>query len=145
MAVKKEFILTDDLKKNVFNVPERYFESLQDRIAERMSAGEPQPQLSWIQALRPQLAFAASFVALAVAGYGGVVLLNNLNAGEDATTVSTSLDDFYTSTLETYRLDEQSVLRVIDEEKVDPSVNTEDIIDYLSSTHVSLADIASLE
>jgi hypothetical protein len=144
MAVKEKFILTDDLKKNVFNAPEGYFDSLQDRIAERVSAAEPQQQLSWFQVLRPQLAFAASFVALVVAGYGGVVLLNNLGAANDPVD-PVSLDDFYASTIGMYNLDEQAVLRVIDEEKIDHSINTEDIIDYLASTHVSLADIASLE
>jgi hypothetical protein len=146
MAVKKKFMLTDDLKKNVFNVPERYFETFQDRLVERISDAEPQlqPQLSWFQAFRPQLAFAAAFVALVAAGYGGMMLLNNLNPADDPT-VPASLDDFYASAIEMYSLDEQAALRVIDEEKVDHSVNMEDIIDYLASTHVSLADIASLE
>lgn len=143
MAVEKKFVLTDGLKKNVFNVPEGYFESLQDRLVEQVLDAEPQQQpLSWRGTLRPQLAFAATFVALVVAGYGGVALLNNLNSGGDPATPA-SLDDFYTAALGT--LDEQAVLRVIDEEKIDPSVNTEDIIDYLASTHVSLTDIASLE
>jgi hypothetical protein len=144
MAVEKKFILTDDLKKNVFNAPEGYFESLQDRIAEQLSAAEPQQERAWVRVLRPQLAFAASFAALAAAGFGGVTLLNNLNAGKE-TTAPLSLDDFYASAIETYRLDEKSVLRVMDEGHADPSVNTEDIIDYLASSNVSLADIASLE
>ncbi|MDR3180332.1 MAG: hypothetical protein LBT61_00170 [Prevotellaceae bacterium] len=143
MSVEKKFMLTDDLKKNVFAVPEGYFESLQDRLVERISDAEPQQQqLPWFQVLRPQLAFAAAFVALVVAGYGGMVLLNNLNSPDDPA-VPASLDDFYASAL--YNLDEQAVLRVIDEEKIDHSVDTEDIINYLVSTHVSLADIASLE
>ena len=144
MAVKEKFILTDGLKKNVFNTPEGYFDSLQDRLVERVLDAEPQQQLSWFQGLRPQLAFAASFVALVVAGYGGVALLNNLKPDSNPA-ASASPDDFYTSAIEMFRLDEQAVLRVIDEEKIDPSINTEDIIDYLTATHVSLADIASLE
>ena len=142
MVVEKKFMLTDDLRKNVFNVPEGYFDILQDRLVERISEAEPQPQLSWFQALRPQLAFAAAFVALVAAGYGGMVLLNNLSPANDPA-IPASLDDFYASAL--YHLDEQAVLHVIDEEKIDHSINTEDIIDYLASTHVSLADIASLD
>jgi hypothetical protein len=145
MAVEKNFILTDDFKKNVFKVPEGYFDILQDRLVERISDAEPQEQLSWSQALRPQLAFAATFVALVVAGYGGMVLLNNLGQSNDVATPA-SLDDFYASTIGgMYNLDEQAMLRVIDEKETDHSINTEDIIDYLASTHVSLADIASLE
>jgi hypothetical protein len=144
MVVEKKFILTDDFKRNVFTAPEGYFETLQDRLVDAVLAAEPPKQLSWYQALRPQLAFAAAFVALVVAGYGGVVLLHNLTPNDDPA-ASVSLDDFYTSTIERYHLDEHAVLRVINEEKVDHSVNTEDIIDYLVSTHVSLADIASLE
>jgi hypothetical protein len=144
MAVGKKFMLTDDLKKNVFNVPEGYFESFQDRLVERISDADPPQQLSWVRLLRPQLAFAAAFVALVVAGYGGMVLLGNLNPADDPA-ASVSLDDFYATAIENYNLDEQAVLRVIEEEKIDHSVNTEDIIDYLASTHVSLADIASLE
>lgn len=144
MAVEKKFMLTDDLKKNVFNVPEEYFETLQDRLVEQVLDAEPQQQLSWFQTLRPQVAFAAAFVALVGVGYGGVVLLNNLGPANDPA-APMSLDDFYASAIDMYNLDEQSVLRVIDEEKIDHSVNTEDIIDYLASTHVSLTDIASLE
>ena len=144
MAVKKKFMLTDDLKKNVFNVPEGYFETLQDRLVERVLDAEPQQQLSWFQVLRPQLAFAAAFVALVGVGYGGMVLFDHLSAVNNPVD-PVSLDDFYASALEMYNLDEQVVLRVIDEEKIDHSVNMEDIIDYLASTHVSLTDIASLE
>ncbi|MDR2449103.1 MAG: hypothetical protein LBD52_04010 [Prevotellaceae bacterium] len=144
MAVKKKFMLTDDLKKNVFNVPEGYFETLQDRLVEQVLDAEPQQQLSWFQALRPQLAFAAAFVSLVGIGYGGMVLLDHLSAVSDPVD-PVSLDDFYASAIEMYNLDEQAVLRVINEEKIDHSVNTEDIIDYLVSTHVSLTDIASLE
>jgi hypothetical protein len=125
-------------------VPEGYFETLQDRLVDAVLDAEPPKQLSWSQALRPQLAFAAAFVGLVVAGYGGVMLMQNLTSNDDPV-VTVSLDDFYTSAIDMYHFDEQSVLRVINEEKIDPSVNTEDIIDYLASTHVSLADIASLE
>jgi hypothetical protein len=144
MAVKEKFILTDDLKKNVFVAPEGYFEALQDRLVERILDTESQEPLSWFQVLRPQLAFAAAFVGLVVAGYSGAVLLGNLNSSGD-TAAPMSLDDFYASAIEKHHLDEQAVLYVIDEEKTDPSVNTEDIIDYLASTQLSLADIASLE
>jgi hypothetical protein len=145
MAVRKKFILTDDFRKNVFNVPEGYFETQQGRLVDRVLDAEPQEQLSWSQALRPQLAFATTFVALVLAGYGGVFLLNNLDKPYDAATPM-SLDDFYTSAIGGMNaLDEQAVLRMLDERRIDPSINTEDIIDYLTSTHVSLVDIASLE
>jgi hypothetical protein len=145
MTVGKKFILTDDFKKNVFTVPEGYFETQQIRLIDRVLDAEPQEEVSWAQALRPQLAFAATFVALVMAGYGGVFLLNEFDKPNDVATPM-SLDDFYASAIGGMNsLDEQAVLHVFDDDKIDHSINTEDIIDYLASTHVSLADIASLE
>jgi hypothetical protein len=145
MIANNKFELTSELKQNAFTTPEGYFDTLYDRLVDGVIAAAPQKQPSWFKALRPQLAFAMSFIALVVAGYGGLTLLNYLAPAHDAT-VPASLDDFYVSAFDMLNVDEQTMLHVMaDEEKIDLSVNTEEIINYLASTHVSLADIASLE
>ncbi|MDR3236206.1 MAG: hypothetical protein LBT48_05695 [Prevotellaceae bacterium] len=142
---KKNFTLTDEFRRNAFTTPDGYFESLSVRIIETVAAAKRQPPLSWRQALRPQMAFAAGFVALVIAGYGGVRLLDSLSPATDPA-VPASLEDFYAASLDMKHLNEETALHVIhSDETNDHSVNTEDIINYLASTRMSLADIASLE
>jgi hypothetical protein len=137
---KKKFILTDEYKQNVFAVPEGYFDAMQERLTERIAA-ESRPQPSWWQALRPQLAFAAGFVALVVTGYGGLYLLNSLRG--------TSTDDqydFYTYATDMLNINENDILSVVSEEKYQASdYDTDAIISYLADANLSLSDIASLE
>jgi hypothetical protein len=143
--MKKKFVLTGDFKQNVFNTPEGYFESLQDRIVERVVTGTTQKQTGWFQLLRPQLAFALCFVALVFTGYGGLYVFNLLKSTAQPFAATSWEEEFYNSALNMLHIDEQTVLHVMQEETVDPSVNTEEIINYLASANLSLTDIASLE
>ncbi len=136
---KKKFTLTDEWKQQVFTTPEGYFESLQERVTARITGA---PRMSWIAALRPQLAFALAFVALVVVGYGGLHLLNSLQGD---TSPALALDEDYTYTGVLSGIDENTVLRVLSEEQEQHTVNTGDIIDYLADAHISLTDIAFLD
>jgi hypothetical protein len=138
---KKKFILTEEHKQNAFTVPEGYFETMQDRLIERISV-ETQPQPGWWQALRPQLTFAAGFVALVIMGYGGLYLLNSLKETSSGAMYD---DDLYAAAADMLKIDEDAVLRVLSEEKhSDSSVDTDAIINYLADANISIADIASL-
>ncbi len=136
---KKKFILTDAYKQNAFEVPKGYFDVLEEKVTERIAVVS-QPQPSWRKALRPQLAFAAGFVALVIAGYGGLHLLNQLKSpaikgvSEDIYAYADMLD-----------IDENAVINLMTEKKHDPSIETDAIINYLADANISLTDIASLE
>jgi malate synthase len=140
---KKKFTLTDEYKQNAFTVPDGYFDAIQDRLTERIAA-KLQPQLSWWRALRPQLAFAAGFVALIVAGYGGFYLLNNLK--ESPSTV-VYYDDLYAYAADMLNIDENTVLQLMAEDRYEDSsvdIDTDAIINYLADARISLSDVASL-
>lgn len=137
----KKFILSDDFKQNAFTTPEGYFEALQIRVAGRISAATSKKQ-SWFAALRTQMAFAMAFVALTLTGYGGLYLLNNFT--KDTTEDVMTAED-YSYAIDLLGIDEQSMLRAMNDERIDVSVNTEDIINYLATANISIADIAYLE
>lgn len=136
---KKKFILTDDYKQNAFSVPEGYFEAMQDRLTDRIAA-ETRPQPGRWRALRPQLAFAAGFVALIVAAYGSLHLFN------ESKRISTDMtaDDLYIYATNVLNVDEHTVLSLMDEETQDSSVDTDIIINYLADARIGITDIASL-
>lgn len=139
---KKKFVLTEEWKQPAFTAPEGYFDTLQERVSEHIAAiSAPQP--SWRAALRPQLGFAAGFVAMALIGYGGVFMLNSLK-GSSAGAASAA-DEFYSMTADYLDIDENTVLHVLSEKQAAPSVDTEAIISYLAESNISLADIAALE
>jgi hypothetical protein len=140
--MEKKFILTDEHRQNAFGVPDGYFEAMQDRLSERIAA-KNQPQQGWWKAVRPQLAFAASFVILMVAGYTGIHLLNNLQG----IVLDAVQDDTYVYVVDILNIDENTVLDLMSEERNqhDSSVETDAIIHYLADARISLADIASLD
>lgn len=49
-------------KKNPFSVPDGYFDTLNDKITERIKTGEKQPKVSLMQMLRPYMGLAAVFL-----------------------------------------------------------------------------------
>jgi len=139
---KKKFILTDEYKQNAFTVPEGYFDRMQDKLSERIASMSQSHPVGWWRALRPQLAYAAGFVALIVAGYGGLHLLDRFSGSSTDMTP----DDFYAYATNALRIDEHTVLRLMSEEMEeaqDSSVDTDAIINYLADARVSLSDIAS--
>ena len=136
--MKKKFILTDEYKQNAFRVPENYFDTLQNRLAERMAA-KSQPQTGWWQTVRPRLAFAASFVMLAIIGYSGIHLYNNTK-GLD------THDTSYVYVVDMLNLDENAVLNLFaEEDRHDLAIDTDVIINYLADAGICLTDIASLD
>ena len=136
---KKKFKLTEEYKQNAFKTPEGYFEDMQDRLTARIAADAPSSS-GWWATLRPQLAFAAGFVALVAVGYGGMHLLNSVKSSSS----DTVHDDLYAYAADMLNVDEHTVLRLMSEEKQDSSVDAAAIINYLADARLSLSDIASL-
>ncbi|MCL2097207.1 MAG: hypothetical protein FWH23_00405 [Bacteroidales bacterium] len=138
---KKQFKLTEEHKQNAFKTPEGYFDAMQDRLTARIAV-ETQPQLGWWATLRPQLAFAAGFVALVIAGYGGMYLLNSINNSSS----DIANDDFYAYVIDMLNVDENAVLRVLSEDAQEhPSIDADAIMNYLADASISLSDFASLD
>jgi len=138
---KKKFILTEEYKQNAFKTPEGYFDVMQDQLTRRIAAKVQSPP-GWRQVLRPQLAFAAGFAALVIAGYGGMHLLNSIsNSSSDA-----MHDDMYAYVTDLLKIDENAVLSVMAEDTQEQlSIDTEAIISYLADASISLSDFAFLD
>jgi hypothetical protein len=136
--MKKKFILTDEYKQNAFTVPEGYFDAMQDRLSERIAV-EYQPSPSRWRVLRSQLAFAASLMALVVAG--GLYLLTDLKES----TPTAMYDDLYAYAADMLNIDESAVLQLMAEDNYDDfAIDTDTVINYLADARISLSDIASL-
>ncbi len=128
----------EDLKKeNPFRVPEGYFDSLPGRISEAVSgeqSGAEAPR-GFFSLLRPQLALAAGFLILVVAGYVAVQLIlkpgngNGNNYQNIAEYVEFNLDDF----------DESEIMEMVGgnpTEKESFADLDEEIIEYLVNENI---------
>lgn len=65
--------LDDIEKKNVFNVPENYFEDLEKNISERIKTENPGKKVPLFQIFKPYIYMAASIIVL---GYGLKTILS---------------------------------------------------------------------
>lgn len=112
--------------KNIYKVPEGYFDSLKTRL-EAISALEQRelPEISLWQRIQPYAALAACFVmALAV----GTLFLGN----PSVKSTDAELQDYYYSHL--YSVEDPMALYYEDYETDLDSVSDEDILEYLIST-----------
>ena len=119
----------ESLKKNPFVTPEGYFDSLQERIQERCA--EPEQRKGWRKLLRPQLAFAVSFIALALIGKGVVTLVTDKPDNGTATNVIAGVEG------DTSRLYSQDDMYAVNDTEIIDDV----IISYLVNNNVSDMDI----
>ena len=129
--ILKEF---EKLKSNEhFKVPDGYFDNLPGQIMDKIKASEEKPEQPglWVT-IRPQLALAASFVALFMLAYTGFKLFlpeksaNTLSESEIVATLENEI----------YDLDESYMIDLIETDNKEPVIDNarltkEEIMDYL--------------
>ncbi len=125
-----EGIPKEQLKRNSFQTPEGYFESLTPRIMESVrnaAAEEYKPQINWWRVLMPGLGFSA--MVLAVWFFSNTPSNSTLSFEQVVASMTIEeLDqfaDFDTEDLLAYGVVES------DELKIESSLTEDDIIDYL--------------
>ena len=129
--ILKEF---EKLKSNEqFKVPEGYFDNFPGQVMEKIKASEEKPERPglWFT-IRPQLALAASFVALFMLAYTGFKLF----MPEKSTNTLPESEIVATLENEIYDLDESYMIDLIETGKTEPVIDNagltkEEIMDYL--------------
>ena len=129
-------------RKLPFEVPESYFDSLPERIQDRLSEAGSSRRPAIIRTLRPKLAMAAMFIGLITVGYLGVRIITNtgnpLYLSEDE--INETLEDF------AYDLDNEMLISAMMESDLILSVDSEDpqtdeIIRYLSEEDIDFGGL----
>ncbi len=120
--------LTKIKRGNPYSVPENYFEELPVRIREVIHVQkETEPvKLFIFRAIRPQLAVAASIIALAVIGYFGYKLIHSDNSASELTSGEIAeYVEYYSSEIE-----EDMFIEMLEENKF-PEADYRDLSDEI--------------
>jgi len=117
-----------------FGVPEGYFDSLTDRIMEKVKEEEPERKVRIMQILRPQFALVAAILGFALISFTAVKLLTSGNNNAE----------FYDlATLEKmgYFYDESTLMELVptenEEELTEDDLWVDDAIEYLADNDMS--------
>jgi len=141
---KTYYRLEDGENKNPFIIPEGYMENLPDKVMQKIRKNNEtvSPARKIINIARPQLAFAAGFLAMALIIYSAVSLIlgKEKNINGNNTTNSGFIE--YAS----LQMDENMILEYIeyadnqDENLMDDNYNDE-IIDYLIKENIEYSSL----
>lgn len=125
--------------KNPFKTPENYFESIEDRVMNKIKYEERKSKSSktgkLIQLLKPALALAASFVLIYLLVFHPISYLLHKEIAQTKTTETNSHDTMDAYTMTFSLVDENSLINtIINEEKaVQEEINPDEVLAYLSS------------
>ena len=119
-------------KENPFKVPDNYFDSLSDKIFERISESEninkkPAQIISW----KKQIAMAAAIVGIIFMSYSGYKILNKQDHSQNQ--FSQIID---TTDAEYSFVDENFIVEALTTNQPETDVEGEDIIDFLVDENV---------
>jgi len=122
--ILKEF---EKLKGNEhFGVPAGYFDSLPDKIMSKINAAEEEPaRISLWRTIKPQLALAASFVALFMLAYTGFKIF----MPEKSTNVLPESEVLATLENEIYDIDESLIFELLETGSSEPIIDEGDLTD----------------
>lgn len=124
MKETKNILEQESLKQAPFTVPEGYFQTVEDRVRERIAKPERSTRLWTV--LKPGIAVAAMFLIIFGIGYATLSLTGTLGSGKSA------------------RLAEAEPVSVVEENLNEAigAVPDEELLEYLSET-VSWSDLQS--
>lgn len=142
MNEDKNWLESEELRKQVFRTPEGYFESLEDRVMARIKAEEEEavaPRRPLWRILKPTLALAATFAIIFGMGYGVLSLTHTLKRGAPvpATEYATVEEEFIqpASLMNYYQME------IPVEEETD--IDEETLVNYLAAS-MSFADLTDI-
>ncbi len=129
---KKYRLKEEGHKENPFKVPEGYFDTLSDRVMDRINREEPEKKVRIRQIIRPQLALAAAILGFALISYTFVRVF---------TPGSTTGEYYDLATLEkiSYFYDESTLMEMIPSEdgtESEEDLWVDDAIDYLADNEI---------
>jgi hypothetical protein len=145
-------MLSDELNKNPFSVPEDYFDNLYMKVQERCSVSNKQTTiLSRIKFAKNKmrLAYIAGFGVLALVMYSGLFFINNGenktisgNKKEQTIKVPASVNSFIHNNAKSYA---QITNPDFTNNESAKQVRDEDVVNYLAIENISVDDILNVE
>jgi len=133
--IEPEFMKRD--KTNPFRTPDRYFDSLEDRIMGeiRHPAKSKTTSAKVIRLLKPVLGLAASITLVYILISNPInhfLLKGTINSQAD---ITTAVSSDYDSTLSFSSIDDNTIINAISSDETSPvsEINSDDMLAYLSS------------
>lgn len=142
MNEKKNWLGSEELRKQAFRAPEGYFESFEDRMMARIKAEEEEavaPRRPVWRILKPALSLAATFAIIFGMGYGVLSLTHTLKRG-----ASVSVTEY--ATIEEEFIQPSSLMNYYQMEnpvEEESEIDEETLVNYLAAS-MSFADLAEI-
>lgn len=129
----------DRIKKNPFKTPENYFDTLEDRIMERIRQEKQEPTIKKsskvIQLLKPAMGLAASLAVIGLLVYYPISYFSQKETAQTPITETSSPESMDVYSLDIALADDNSLIStIIDEAKNNQKeINYDEVLAYLSS------------